>query len=210
MLVDDGSEDDTVAVARSALGDDASRLRVVTHRYKSGYARTVCDGLRASRGAILAFMDGDGQFDPADLKLLLERLDGADLVAGYRKRRADPWHRSVVSHTMNMLVHILYGVHERDVDCGLKVMRREVFEAASPILARSALFNTEIYFKSHRRGFRVVQMGVRHHPRVAGRRSGARLVPILRAVRDLIRLRWKLKAPEIRVSGVEEESAPAE
>jgi len=93
---------------------------------------------------------------------------------------------------MNLLVRTLYGVRERDVDCGLKVMRRQVFEAASPILARSALFNTEIYFKSHRSGLRVVQVGVPHHPRIAGVRSGARLVPIMRAVRDVVRLRWKL------------------
>src|SRR5207302_5175255 len=84
VLVDDGSEDDTVAVAQRALGDDAARLRVVSHRYKSGYAKTVCDGLRSSRGGVLAFMDGDGQFDPADLKPLLERLHAADLVTGYR------------------------------------------------------------------------------------------------------------------------------
>jgi len=192
VLVDDGSTDRTVEAARAALGDDAPRLHVVSHAHKSGYALTVCDGLRASRGATLAFMDGDGQFAARDLLPLLERLGGADLVAGYRKRRADPWHRSVVSHTMNLLVRVLYGVRERDVDCGLKVMRREVFESASPILARSALFNTEIYFKSHRSGFRVEQLAVPHHPRIAGVRSGARLVPIMRAVRDVVRLRWKL------------------
>ncbi len=192
VLVDDGSDDATVATARAALGADASRLHVVSHAQKSGYAKTVCDGLRAARGSILAFMDGDGQFDPRDLILLLARLDSADLVAGYRKHRADPWHRSVVSHAMNLLVRVLYGVRQRDVDCGLKVMRREVFEAASPILARSALFNTEIYFKSQRSGFRVVQVGVPHHPRIAGRRSGARLIPIMRAMRDMIQLRWML------------------
>jgi glycosyltransferase involved in cell wall biosynthesis len=192
VLVDDGSSDGTVEVARTALSGDAARLRAVTHPRRLGYAVAVCDGLRAARGEVLAFMDGDGQFEALDLRLLLAELDSADLVAGYRRSRADPWHRSVVSHTMNLLVRFLYGVRERDVDCGLKVMRREVFEAASPILARSALFNTEIYYKTRRNGFRVKQVGVDHHPRIAGRRSGGRLVPIARAVRDLIRLRWRL------------------
>jgi glycosyltransferase involved in cell wall biosynthesis len=141
---------------------------------------------------VLAFMDGDGQFDPNDLEVLLARLDDADLVTGYRRHRADPWHRSVVSHTMNTLVRIVYGVPERDVDCGLKVMRREVFDESLPILARSALFNTELYFKAHRNGYRVLQLAVQHRPRVAGVRSGARLRPIARAVRDVVRLRWRL------------------
>ncbi len=192
VLVDDGSSDTTVAAARSALGPDSARLQVVSHAQQSGYAKTVCDGLRSARGEVLAFMDGDGQFDAKDLVPMLGRLQSADLVAGYRRRRADPWYRSVVSHTMNILVRVLYGVRERDVDCGLKVMRREVFDAAVPILARSALFNTELYFKAHRNGFRVVQMGIPHHPRIAGRRSGGRLIPIARAVRDLLRLRWTL------------------
>jgi len=192
VLVDDGSADGTVEVARGALGDDGSRLTVIRHEEQRGYAATVCDGLRASRGSTLAFMDGDGQFAATDLAPLVSRLDGADLVGGYRRHRADPWHRSVVSFTLNVLVRILYGVRQRDVDCGLKVMKREVFEAASPILARSALFNTEIYFKAQRLGFRVAQLPVPHYPRVAGRRSGARLRPILRAVRDLMRLRWQL------------------
>src|SRR5438270_14015212 len=72
-------------------------------------------------------------------------------------------------------------------------MRRQVLEAAAPLLARSALLNTELYFKSQRSGLRIVQVPVAHHPRTAGVRSGARLIPILRAVRDLVwlRLGWR-------------------
>jgi glycosyltransferase involved in cell wall biosynthesis len=62
VLVDDASADDTVAAARSAMGEAARNLTVVTHKQQRGYAITVCDGLRASRGKVLAFMDGDGQW----------------------------------------------------------------------------------------------------------------------------------------------------
>ena len=51
------------------------------------------------------------------------------------------------------------------------------------------MFNPEIFFKAHRLGFRVVQMRVQHLPRLAGRRSGGRLIPVARAMRDVIRLR---------------------
>jgi 4-amino-4-deoxy-L-arabinose transferase-like glycosyltransferase len=192
VLVDDGSTDGTAEVAAAALGDDAQHLRVVRHEQKRGYAATVCDGLSASEGNVLAFVDGDGQFDPADIGRLLGELPDADLVTGYRAHRADPWHRSVVSGVMNLLVRILYGVRWRDVDCGLKVFKREVYTAALPLLATSALFNTELYFKAQRLGFRIRQLPVTHRPRLAGVRSGARLVPILRAVRDVVRLRVRL------------------
>lgn len=192
VLVDDGSTDDTVAVTKEALEGHPGRLTVVAHAHKSGYGITVADGLRAARGDWVAFMDGDGQFDPRDLSILAGRAGRADMVTGWRIHRADPWHRSVVSLTFNVLVGLLYGVHFRDVDCGFKLMRRTVLDAASPILARSALLNTELYFKCQRSGLRVDQVGLNHHPRLAGVRSGGRLVPILRAVIELVRLRWEL------------------
>jgi dolichol-phosphate mannosyltransferase len=174
------------------MGIDARNLTVITHRRQRGYAITVCDGLRASRGKVLAFMDGDGQFDPQDLGRLLAGLDDADMVAGIRKRRADPWYRSFVSGVYNRVVRLAFGIRERDFDCGLKTFTREVWDGVTPIWARSAVFNPEIFFKAHRLGFRVVQTEVEHLPRLAGRRSGGRLIPIARAMRDVIRLRVSL------------------
>src|ERR1700726_5186281 len=70
VLVDDGSTDETVTAPRRAMGDQAARLRVIAHPHKMGYGVTVADGLRAATTDYVAFMDGDGQFDPADFKAL--------------------------------------------------------------------------------------------------------------------------------------------
>src|SRR3989454_12667793 len=70
VLVDDGSTDDTVEVARRTMGADAGRLRGIRHEGKRGYGVTVADGLRSARTDYVAFMDGDGQVDPADLATL--------------------------------------------------------------------------------------------------------------------------------------------
>jgi glycosyltransferase involved in cell wall biosynthesis len=192
LLVDDGSADDTQDVARAALGTDRNRLRVLRHDHKMGYGITVADGLRAADADYVAFMDGDGQFDIEDLLMLAAQLDRADLVTGWRQHRADPRYRLFIAGVFNGLVRLLYRIRVHDIDCGLKLMRRSVLDAASPLLARSALLNTELYFKTLRNGFRIVQVPVTHHPRVAGVRSGARFIPILRAVRDLVWLRLRL------------------
>jgi glycosyltransferase involved in cell wall biosynthesis len=211
IVVDDASSDDTGAIARHALGPDAARVRVLVHERQMGYAVTVCDGLRAARGEILGFMDGDRQFDPRELTRLVEMLAHADMVAGYRSHRADPWHRSLVSGVYNLVVRLAFGLRLRDFDCGLKVLRREVFEAAQPLVARSAAFNPEIAFKARRAGFRIVQTPVSHYSRRAGRRSGARLKPILRAVRDIVRLRIALRQESVSLTGrrVSPTDAPA-
>src|SRR5665213_3950438 len=78
VLVDDGSTDGTRAAAQAAMGKAAENLRVVTHKRKSGYGITVADGLRAARGDWVAFMDGDGQFDPRDLSLLAAESANAE------------------------------------------------------------------------------------------------------------------------------------
>ena len=207
VLVDDGSTDATVAVARAAMGTAGPRLRVISHERKRGYGITVGDGLRAARLGYVGFMDGDGQFDPADLKTLAALMPAADLAAGWRRRRADPRYRLFIAGVFNVLVRALYGVRVRDIDCGLKLMRREVLEAAAPLLARSALLNTELYFKCQRSGLRIEQIAVSHYPRVAGVRSGARLIPILRAIRDLVWLRLRLarqwRAPSLGATAPE-------
>ena len=201
IVVDDASQDGTGAVALAALGDDARHVRVLVHERQMGYAVTVCDGLRAGRGAILGFMDGDRQFDPRELRRLVDLLGQGDMVAGFRSNRADPWYRSLVSGVYNLVVRLAFGLRFRDFDCGLKVFRREVFEAALPLVARSAAFNPEIAFKARRAGFRIVQTPVSHYPRRAGRRSGARLKPIARAMRDIVRLRLAVNREQVSLTG---------
>src|SRR5437016_8369669 len=119
VLVDDGSTDDTVAVARTAMGAAGGKLRLISHDGKRGYGITVADGLRAARMGYVAFMDGDGQCDPADLRTLADLMPTSDLAAGWRRRRADPGYRLFIAGVFNVLVRALYGVRVRDIDCGL-------------------------------------------------------------------------------------------
>jgi glycosyltransferase involved in cell wall biosynthesis len=192
ILVDDASTDDTAAMARASMTSHVDALRVIRHDRKAGALHSVADGLRAAGGSYIAYIDGDRQFRVQDLAMLAGRLADADLVAGWRLRRADPWFRSVISRAFNVAVRVLYGIRYRDIDCGIKLMRRAVLEAASPLLGRSACLNAELYFKTQRSGFRIAQVSVPHYPRPAGVRSGGRLIPILRATKELVSLRWRL------------------
>jgi glycosyltransferase involved in cell wall biosynthesis len=191
VVVDDGSDDGSSEVARSAAADVALALTLVRHETKQGYGATVGDGLRAARGDFVAFTDADGQFDVADLALLIPLLREADLVGGWRIDRQDAAARSIVSGAFNIAIRLILGLRIRDVDCALKIMRREVLDAVD-LEMRSALMNAELYLRARRAGFRIAQAGVPHHPRRAGRRSGARPRAIARAIRDLARLRIRL------------------
>jgi glycosyltransferase involved in cell wall biosynthesis len=192
VIVDDGSTDGSGALARGLAADLGLDLLIVRHTRKSGYGATVGDGLRAARLSYVAFTDADGQFEVADFALLIPLLGGADLVGGWREGRQDAAMRSVVSWVFNTLVLVLYKLPYRDLDCAMKVMRREVI-ASLELRARSALLNTELYYKARHAGWRIAQHPVPHHPRRAGRRSGARPRAIARAIKELIVFRWTMR-----------------
>jgi len=191
VLVDDGSGDGSGDVARSLAGELGMELQVLRHERKSGYGVTVADGLRATRLEYSAFTDADGQFEVADLALLIPLLERADLVGGWREERSDHAARSVVSGVFNVLLRVLYGLRVRDVDCALKVMRTS-FLRSIDIESKSALMNAELYIKAQRGGWRVAQVPVPHHPRQLGVRSGARPRAIARAIKELVLFRIRL------------------
>jgi len=193
VLVDDGSTDGTGEIAEQLAGVHGLDLRVIRHERKSGYGISVADGLRSATMEYTAFTDADGQFDVADLALLVPALlDGADLVAGWRRERQDAAIRSVVSGVFNLALRLLYGLRVRDVDCALKLMRTD-FLRSIEIESHSALINAELFCKARRERLTIVQVPVPHHPRELGRRSGARPRAVIRAIRELVRYRrsWR-------------------
>ncbi len=192
VVVDDGSTDGTGETATTLATELGIVLRIVRHERKSGYGATVGDGLRATRLSYVAFTDADGQFEVADFALLVPLLDDADLVGGWREERNDAAMRSVVSWVFNTLILVLYRLPYRDIDCAMKVMRRDVLDSMQ-LNARSALINTELYYKARHAGWRIAQHPVPHHPRRAGRRSGARPRAIARAIKELIVFRWTMR-----------------
>jgi glycosyltransferase involved in cell wall biosynthesis len=191
VLVDDGSSDGSGDVARSIAAELGFSLQVIRHEQKSGYGVTVADGLRATRLDYSAFTDADGQFEVADFARLIPLLATADFVGGWRETREDAAMRSVVSGVFNFLLRVLYGLRVRDVDCAMKVMRTD-FLRRIDIESRSALMNAELYIKAKRLGLRVAQVGVPHHPRQLGVRSGARPRAIARAIKELVLFRIRL------------------
>lgn len=192
-VVDDGSSDRTGAIADELARKDP-RVRVIHHGTRRGYGGAVRSGLVSARKPWVFFTDGDRQFALEDLAHLIGASDGADAVVGFRKKRADPPRRLFVAWVYNHLIRLLFGGAWRDVDCAFKLFRRDVFERVPLERVRSngAFFSPELLVTLQRAGIRVRQVGVRHFPRTAHEPKGASPRVILRAIRDLLRLRVRL------------------
>ncbi len=194
LVVDDGSTDRTPALADDLAASD-SRVRV-HHQPNRGYGGALRSGFAHASGALICFSDGDLQFDLREMGALLERLDDAtktpvDAVIGYRRRRRDPPHRIFIAKTYNAIVSIAFGLRVHDIDCAMKLFRREVFDGLR-LDADSPFLSAELLIKLKARGERMAQVGVTHYPRAAGTNTGASFRKILRTFRDIGRLRWAL------------------
>lgn len=186
LVVNDGSRDSTGELI-DRLHQEDSRVIPIHHEVNRGYGGALTSGFTASTGDFVMFMDADRQFDIRDIRLLAPFVDLFDIVAGFRMERSDPIHRRINAEIFNLAVRILFGVHMRDLDCAFKIFRGDQIRSLS-LTTSGALINAEIQSKLRRQGASLVQVGVPHHPRVAGQATGGDLKVILRAMRETISL----------------------
>jgi glycosyltransferase involved in cell wall biosynthesis len=203
LVIDDGSTDDTPRLA-DALAAADPRVRV-HHQPNRGYGGALRAGFEQARGELVAFTDADLQFDLREFGLLLERLDdprrkAVDAVIGWRRRRRDPPHRLFIAKSYNAIVSALFGLRVRDIDCAMKVFRREIFDGLR-LDADSPFLSAELLIKLKARGERMAQVGVTHYPRAAGQNTGASPGKIARTFRDIGRLRLALWTRRAEVLG---------
>jgi len=201
VVVDDGSRDPTAEVVRQ-MAREYPQVRLIQHERNQGYGAALYTGFTSARKDLIFMTDSDRQFVLNELEGFLPLLDEADMVIGYRPHRADPFHRRLYGWGWNMLVNLLFGYTARDVDCAFKLFRREIIDHID-IRSRGATFSAEFLVRAKRAGYRIRQHPVSHLPRLEGRQTGGRLDVIVRAFRELIRLRlqlWREKRSKARTA----------
>lgn len=191
IVVDDGSTDGTLRIARS-LEQEHPEVRVVSHPVNGGYGAALKSGLRAATKPWVFFTDGDCQFDIRELAVLLDvASQGAGAVIGYRRKRQDPFHRRLNAWMYRALLRLTLGLRYRDVDCAFKLLPTSVVQSLG-LQSDGALISAELLYKLRRAGVEIWEVGVSHYPRTAGEQSGANITVILRMFRELYLLRKRL------------------
>jgi dolichol-phosphate mannosyltransferase len=188
LVVDDGSSDATADEVRSAL-PGAPHTQLLQHEMNRGYGAALRTGFEAARFTLVAFTDADCQFDLTDLARLAPVAVNVPIVVGYRADRQDPWQRRFLSWGYNVLARALLGTRVRDVDCALKVFRRDALAALLPE-SRGFFVNTEMMTRARQLGFEVAELAVRHRPR-AGGVSKVNLREVPRTARALLAFWWR-------------------
>ena len=166
VFVDDGSTDGSQEVLIDIAKRDQLRTRVVILRRNQGQTAAIAAGIDYSLGEIIILMDADLQNDPADIPMMVEKInEGYDLVSGWRVNRQDKFiTRRIPSRLANSLISMVTGVHLHDYGCTLKAYRREI------------ITDFRLYGEMHRfipayansAGAKMIEVPVRHHARRYG------------------------------------------
>lgn len=182
ICVDDGSTDGSSDLLKQ-MAKARTDLRAVILRRNYGQTAAMAAGFRHARGAVIVSLDGDLQNDPADIPMLLDKLEeGYDLVSGWRQNRQDAaMTRLLPSKIANWLIGKVTGVKIHDYGCSLKAYRAEV------------LADMNLYGELHRflpalafiEGARITEVPVRHHARKYGK-SKYGLDRTFRVIMDLM------------------------
>jgi dolichyl-phosphate beta-glucosyltransferase len=198
IVVDDGSSDDTAAVAETFEAGDLN-LKLIRHPENRGKGAAVRTGVLASSGDVVLFSDADMSTPIADVERLLALINSGTPVAigsraAERRRLVEvhqPLHRELMGRIFNLMVQAVLLPGIWDTQCGFKAFKgdaaREIFTATE---SDGFEFDVEVLYRAKRKGLKMREVAVhwrddpnsRVHPLRDSARMFAGLIRIMRHV----------------------------
>ena len=200
VLVDDASEDETVAVAEARAAAE-NRIRLVRHAANRGLGGALKSGFASATKEWVLYSDCDLPWDLEETGRVFRaaELTGADVVSGYRHdRTGEGLLRTIYSFLYNGLVHVAFGFPIRDVNFSCKLVRRRLLEGL-PLASEGSFVDAELLVRLRNRGAVIQQVGLDYFPRTRGVSTLSSPRTILRILSDLARLTPTLRAERRRL-----------
>ncbi len=201
IVIENGSTDYTVEVLEE-LAREYDHFHYYAHREPLGYGGALRVGFQKSSKDLVFYTDGDAQYDPRELKLLLpEMKDDVAVVNGYKIDRSDPLHRKIIGRVYHHTVKLLFGFKLRDVDCDFRLIRRDVFDVIE-LESDSGTICLELVKKLQDAGYRFAEVPVHHYHRTYGKSQFFNFPRIWRTIVQLIGLWGKLVIRRQHIKGI--------
>ena len=195
ILINDGSKDNTAKVLEEIKKEYSKQIKIITHNPNRGYGAAFKSGVYNAQYKWIAFTDADGQFDFTEITRLIEKQQKtkADVVIGYYLARQVSKAAIITSKIWELIVFILFGLHVTDIDCGFKLISKKVIDTIPKLEAeRGAFISSEFLIKTKKAGFKIVEIGVHHYPRLEGKATGRSFKVIIKSFSDLFKLWGKI------------------
>jgi glycosyltransferase involved in cell wall biosynthesis len=170
LVCEDGSSDGSPEVLERVSREIPMQL--VTSRVRKGYGGAMSDGLRRAETPLVFIADSDGQYEPSEFWKIWNAADSYDMVIGRKIVRQERFYRALLSRGFHVLIKAVTNVPLRDMDCGFRLIRRDVIAGVLPeVRSLKYSFLAEFSIVAYRKGFRILEVPVTHHARITGSTS---------------------------------------
>lgn len=184
LIIDDGSTDNTGRIAME-LADQYPEITLLRHETNRGLGESLYRGFRSAKGDLVIQNSLDYPLDLHDLDLLIPALVEADIVVAVRKSHAGySAYRKIASRVNRRLIRLLFQPKLRDYNF-TQLYKREVLEKLIPTSRSTVFIVPEILIRAHRMGFRIKEVDIEYHPRLAGVATSGRPSVVLHAIHDM-------------------------
>ncbi len=163
----EGSTDSTIKLVKDYAKKDKNIKLVVQPKDQKGMGIALRLGFKNAKYPFVFYADSDNQFKLEEFKKFLQHIKDYDIIAGYRIKRQDPFTRILTAKVYNIIVSILFGTRERDLDCAFRLVNKKVFKKIQ-LKCKTGLGTTELLAKARKNKFRIKEIGVNHYSRTAG------------------------------------------
>jgi len=192
FVINDGSQDDSALILEEMVRLYPGYVRVIHEVRPSGYGGVLRKGFASAEKEWIFYTDGDAQYDPRELIVLVGHLgDNVDMVNGYKIIRHDPLHRVWLGIAYQYFVKIVFGLVIRDVDCDYRLIRRSIFDVVT-LESQSGTITFEMVKKIQDAGFIINEAPVHHFYRQYGTSQFFNIPRVARTLIDLVIWWWRL------------------
>ena len=190
IAIDDGCPEKSGKIAEK-YSKKNSKIRVFFHKKNLGYGAAIKTGLKKSKYQCIFVIDGDGEYDVNDLPRLLKKYKYSDLVITYRYKKKYKTSRIIISWIYNILLRFLFNTSFKDISTGSRLINKKLFKKIK-IDTNSPFLGAELAIKAKFLGYKVSEVGIHTYPRTFGTGSSINITNIIRTIRDMIILYFKL------------------
>lgn len=185
LCVDDCSTDQSRSFIVEYMATHPA-IKLISFRKNNGQSAALSAGFLKAKGEYVITLDADLQNDPADITEMIEYLDKYDMVSGWRKERHDSLIRKISSKIANTIRNKLSRENINDTGCSLKIIKREYLGRIKMFKGMHRFLPTLMRME----GAKVIEVPVRHRPRIAGNSNYGVWDRAFSGLRDLLAVRW--------------------
>jgi len=165
-VVHENSSDGTIGIVKELAKKNKNIRLVIQKKTDPGVGRAYGIAIENAKYPFVFYSDADNQFDLQEILKLAKHIENNDIVAGFRKKRADKFGRIFTAGVYNLIIQTIFGMNEKDFDCAFRIVRKDMFSKIN-LHTTTGFIAPEMMIKAKIAGFRIMQVPVKHLPRTA-------------------------------------------